>query len=252
MYQMNNKNHMNQNKDIKSLVLEKIQAGKINMKPRFYFVLKVVSLMAVAVLTLLTSSLLISFIIFSLVTSGKLFLFGFGARGFLMFFVLFPWPLLIIEVVLIVLLEWLIKKFKFGYRSSLSRLVFIILLASIAIGVIIDITPFHSSFLHRAEQSNLPLPVVGDYYRGIRRPPPTQEIFRGVVSDIGTSSFVLSQKADASEGTSSQKYIILLPPGVPQSAFPTVGDTVFVAGRLMPDSTVRAFGFQKFSGPDTD
>lgn len=238
MCQTNNKNKMNhmnenENKDIKSLVLEKIQSGKINMRPRFYFVLKVISLAFVAVLILLISSLLISFIIFSLAASGKMSLLGFGTRGFLMFFVLFPWPLLIVEIALIILLEWLIKKFRFGYRSSLSRLVFVILLISIAISLMINITPLHNTLQNRAEHRDLPF--VGDYYRGIRRPPPNQEIFRGTVSSVSTSSFVLDGK-----------YVINLPPNTSQ-LLPSPGDTVFVAGQLMPDGKVRAFGFQKFS-----
>jgi hypothetical protein len=240
---------MNQNKDIKSFVLDKIQSGKISMRPRVYFVLKVVSLVVVSVLTLLTSSLLVSFIIFSLVNSGKLFLLGFGLHGFLMFFALFPWPLFVVEIILIVLLEWLIKRYQFGYRTSLSRLVFVILLVSVVISAIINITPFHSTLLHRAEQRNLPF--VGDYYRGIRRPPSGQEIFRGVVSDVGTSTFVLNQRGDVGDG-GIQKYIIDVPPNVPRSVFPAVGDTVFVAGKLLPDNDVQAYGFQKFLSPDSD
>lgn len=239
---------MNENKDIKSLVLEKIQSGKINMRPRFYFVLKVAILILVAVLTLLVSSLLVSFIIFSLMASGMLFLFGFGLRGFLMFFLLFPWPLFVLEVVFIILLEWLVKRFKFGYRLSFSRLLLVILSLSVVIGVIIDITPLHRDFQHRAEQRNLPL--VGDFYREIRRPQPNQEIFRGVVSDAGTSSFVLNHKNDGA-GSSSQKYFVILPPDVPGFVVPSNGDVVFVAGKLMPDGTaISAYGFQKFSAPD--
>jgi hypothetical protein len=234
---------MNENKNIKSSVLEKIQTGKINMRPRSYFLLEVASLMFVAFLTLITSSLLISFIIFSLVSSGKLFLFGFGARGFLMFFSVFPWPMLIVEIALIVLLEWLIKKFKFGYRSSLSRLVFFILLVSIAIGTIIDISPLHNVLQRKAERRSLP--IVGSFYRGIRRPPPGQEIFRGTVSDVGTSSFVLRQDYGET-GTSTKEYVIILPPGTSRTTILTIGDMVFVAGRLMFDDTVHAYGFQKF------
>lgn len=242
---------MNQNNDIKNQVLEKIQTGKINMRPRFYFILGVVSLVVVSIVTLLISSLLVSFMIFSLVASGRLFLFGFGLHGFLMFFILFPWPLLIIEIAFIVLLEWLIKKFKFGYRSSLSRLVLVILLASIAISVVIGITPLHSNLQRRAERRNLPLPFVGDFYRGIRRPVPGQEIFRGVVSGVGTSSFMLSSKNDADE-TSNQNYVIILPPGSSHTVVPVVGDMVFVAGKLTSSSTVQAYGFQKFLSPDSE
>lgn len=252
MYPTNNKNYMNENKDIKNLILGKIKTGEICMKPHFYFVLKIVSLIVVSILVLLTSSMLISFIIFSLIASGKLFLFGFGARGFLMFFLLFPWPLLIIEIILIILLEWLIKKFKFGYRTSLSRLVFVILLISIVIGAVINVTPLHSSLQRRAERRNLPLPFVGDFYRGIRRPSLDQEIFRGVVSDVGTSSFALTQK----DATPGQKYVVRLPSNLPPNALqfvmPTIGDTVFVAGRLTPGNTIQAYGFQKFSSIDIE
>lgn len=240
---------MNQNKDIKSLVLEKIETGKINMRPRFYFMLQVVSLVVVALFTLLVSSLLISFIIFSLNVSGKLFLFGFGTRGCWVFFALFPWSLLIVEIALVILLEWLIKKFKFGYRSSISRLVFAILLVSLGISIIINIISLHSTLLRLAEQRNLPF--VGNYYRGIRRPPPGQEIFRGVVSDVSTSSFILNQKENAGD-ESNQKYLITLPLGMPQAIVLKVGDTVFVAGKLLSGNLVQAYGFQKFSSPDTE
>lgn len=240
----------NENNNIKNLVLEKIQTGKISMRPRFYFMLKVVALIFISVLTLLTSSLLVSFIIFSLVSSGKLFLFGFGLHGFLMFFLLFPWPLLLIEIALILLLEWLIKKFKFGYRTSLSRLVFVILLISIAISVMIVVTPFHKGLQHRAEKRGLPF--VGDYYRGIRRPLPSEEIFRGTVSSVGTSSFLLNQIIDVGDGTSSKIYVVTMPFRVPKNVMPEVGDTMFVAGHLLPDNIVQTYGFKKFSTSDSD
>jgi hypothetical protein len=42
-----------------------------------------------------------------------------------------------------------------------------------------------------------------------------------------------------------------VPAGMPQSALPTFGDTIFVAGHVMPDNTtVRAYGFRKFLTPD--
>ena len=248
MNQMNTMNE-NENKKLKDSVLEKIETGKINMKPRFYFVAEVTALIVVAILTLLTSSLLVSFIIFSLIASGKLFLLGFGVRGLLTFFVLFPWSLLIVEIIFIILLEWLIKKFKFGYRSSLTRLVFVILLISIALSVVIIITPFHNILQNRAEQRNLP--IIGSYYRGLRRPIPDQEIFRGVVSNVGTSSFVIDQSVDVDDNEASNSYYLIdLPPNVPSSFFPSVGDTVFVAGKLTSYDTVEAYGIQKFSTSD--
>ena len=137
MNENNNHNQINESslRDIKSHVLQQIQAGKISMKPKFHHLLKIISLVVVACFTLLISSFLVSFIVFSIVESGKLFLLGFGARGFLIFFFLFPWSLLVIEIAFIILLEWLIKKFKFGYRSSLTTLILVILCISILISI---------------------------------------------------------------------------------------------------------------------
>ena len=234
----------NENKNIKDQVILKIRAGEISMKPKLYFWILAIALIVMSILTFLTSCLLISFIIFSLVASGKVLLLGFGIKGFLLFFLLFPWHLLIIEIIFILILEWLIKKFRFGYRSSLSKLVFVILLISIIVSILINITPLHQDFERRAQQKELPL--VGDYYREIRYSTPQKEIFVGIVSGVGTSSFILTQVIDSGESTSSQSYVIHLPPNFSKQSLPYEGDKVFVAGQLMQEKSVNAYGFQKF------
>lgn len=243
---------MNENKNIKNEVLDKIKAGEINMRPKFYFLLNVIALIVIAVLALVTSSMLVSFIVFSLMASGKMFLLGFGLRGFMMFFVLFPWPLLIIEVAFIVLLEWLLKKFKFGYRTSFSRLIIAILAISLVVSAIITLTPIHNNMLRRAEKKDLP--IFGDYYRGIRRPAKGTEVFRGVVSSVGTSSFVLDQQMDGDVDSDDrvQSYLINLPQNISQENIPGVGEVVFVGGKLMPDNTVQAYGFKKLQKLDVE
>lgn len=237
-------------KNIKKEVLEKIESGKISMKPRFFFVFKLVSLMVVSIFVFLISSFLVGFIGFSLIASGKLFLLGFGLRGLLIFFLIFPWTLLMVEIVLILLMEWLIKQFKFGYRSSLSMLVLMIIVVSIGISVIINSTPVHEFLLKRAERRDLPT-FFGDYYGNIRKPAPGQDIFRGVVSDVGTSSFVLNQAEDISKGIYNQKYFVVLPSNFSEQV-PEFGDTVFVAGRLFPENMIEAFGLQIFNSSDID
>jgi len=234
----------NENKNIRSQVLEKITSGKINMTPRFYFVLKIVALVVVVLLTLMVSSLLISFIIFSLMASGRLVLLGFGARGFLNFFLLFPWLLLVVEILLLIALERLLKHFRLGYRSSFSTLIAVILCMSLVISVVINSTSFHRMLQDRAEKSGLPL--VGDYYRGLRRSQPNEEIFRGVVSDVSTSSFVLNPQLDSDDAV-IPKYIVFLPAGSASSSLPLAGDTVFVAGQLRAGNTIQAYGLQKLS-----
>ena len=258
---MNQMNHMNENnkqpnnqvdslRDMKSRVLAEIKTGKINMRPRFYFVIQVVALIVVAFITLLISSFLVSFIIFSIVESGRMFAFGFGLRGFFIFFALFPWVLFLIEIGLIVLLQWLIKQFKFGYRTSFAVLLLVILCVSVGISIIIESTPIHPALLRRAEQKSLP--IFGVLYRGIHRPPPQDGFIRGTISAISTSSFTMIQTIDADDGsTTAQTTNVILP--VPQLVGGlsvsglSVGDTVLVVGEQFKDHVIRAFGIQKLS-----
>ena len=111
-------NTPSQHDHFKDAVLEKIRKGEVQMRPKAYFILKILLLIITILCILITSSLLISFIFFSIRISGKFFLLDFGVRGVLGFLVHFPWKILMVEVILIILLEWLLKNFKFGYRNS--------------------------------------------------------------------------------------------------------------------------------------
>jgi hypothetical protein len=231
---------MNENEynKIKDRVLQKIQSGEVSMRPRFHFMLQLVALVLVVFFILMTSSLLISYVIFSLVESGRLVLLGFGFRGILTFFTSLPWMLILIEIVLIVLLEYLLKQFKLGYRSSFSTLFLVILCMSVAISLIIDSTSLHHTLQGRAEKGGLPF--VREYYRGIIRTLPNEEIFRGTAMVVGTSTFVLDSTTDG------EKYLVALPPGL-SLGLPEQGQMVFVAGILLPNNVVQAYGFQKLS-----
>lgn len=239
----NQMNNMNENNNIKAQVLDQIKTGKINMRPRFYFILQVVTLMVVAFIILLISSFLVSFIIFSIVESGRMFMLGFGFRGFFMFFLAFPWFILLIEVILIAILEQLLKHFKFGYRTSLAVLVLIIFCASIGLSIIIEYTPIHPTLLRSAEHKTLPF--FGGFYRSIHRPSSADGFIRGSIFSIGTSSFLMIQVGDSDDGsTSAQTTNIILPNAKAISGL-SVGDMVLVVGEQFRDHQIHAFGIQK-------
>ena len=230
------------NKNIKTHVLDRINGGKVSMRPRFYFVIKLFSLMAVALITLITSSFLVSFIIFSIVQSGRLFLLGFGFKGAAIFFIMFPWTVLLVEILLLILLQWQIRQFRFGYRSSYATLLLIILCSSIGLSLLIEITPVHPIMMRNAERKNLPF--VGDFYRDIHRPLPQQGLFKGVVSSIGTSSFILTKISDKDKDDIQEQANVILPNYASTTHF-VIGDTVLIVGEEMPGSGIRAFGIQK-------
>ena len=118
---MDDKN-TSQNNSLKNKVLGKIQAGEIHMKSKSYFVLRVILTIFVVLLILIISGLIISFILFSLKTSGRLFLLDFGMRGVMGFAFGFPWLLLFVDIVLLVILDYMLKSFRFGYHSPVVYL----------------------------------------------------------------------------------------------------------------------------------
>src|ERR1035437_5212484 len=111
-------------KDIENNVLEKIRQGDIRMRPRIYFVARIVAVIFVAIFALVVSVFVLSFAFFSVHESGELFLLGFGSRGLLTFFSLFPWFTLIVAVGLLFLFELLSRLFIFNYRQPILKIFF--------------------------------------------------------------------------------------------------------------------------------
>jgi len=232
---------MTNSEDIKKSVLEKITRGEVHMRPRIYFIIKIISVIVVAALALFASALVVSFAFFSIHESGELFLLGFGARGLTTFLSLFPWGALIVAILLIVLLEWLLKHFRFTYRVPLLNMIFSGLFLVILIGLLITVTPFHAMLLDKADKGELP--IVGELYESIHMPHEDQGEFRGVVMSMSSSTLTITHNdndADADDGTRT----VVVPANFDTSQV-KVGDRVYVAGD-MASGTVSAYGVQRF------
>jgi len=228
-----------QNDKIQEHVLEKIRSSEVRMRPKFYFSFKIVLLCIVLLGILVISSFLFSFIIFTIRISGHLFLLGFGEKGFQAFFLLFPWKFLFLDLILILVLEWIVKQFRLGYRSPLAYLLCGIFFLTVIFGTLIDLAHVHEALLHKADQRGLP--VMGDYYEHLRRPPPDQGVVSGFVEEASGTSF--SIESAGMYGTSTMIWKVILPPGVTILGL-TKGDEVLVAGDL-DGNMIRAYGIKK-------
>ena len=238
----------NDNATLQKNILDKIRNDEVTMRSKNYFAFKVVLLVIVAVLVLLTSSLLVSFIFFSVSVSGRLLLLGFGWRGFEVFFITFPWGTLLIDIIFVVLLESLLKKFQFGYRNPILYTLGSILLITVFIGIVIEKTPFHDSLLHREETQTLP-PVIGSFYIDVKRPPHERGVFRGTVASIDGNTFVLQSgdiDPDLDDATSSLSLRVVLGSNVMASSLVSVGETIFVAGNIT-NGNIYPYGITKIS-----
>jgi hypothetical protein len=234
----------NLQQEIQQKVLERLKHGDVRMRSRTYFLGRIFLAAALSLLVLVLSAYVLSFIAFSIHESGEQFLLGFGVHGVEIFFALFPWLAILIDIVLILILEWLLQSFKFGYRISLLLLFGVVIVVSELIASAIALTPLHMSLLGMADRNNLP--VIGEMYESIRDSHDNQGIFRGSVASIQGNLIIITHNDDdhdADDGTRT----IILPSGYSTSTL-SIGDRVYVFGTAT-GTVIQALGVERLS-PD--
>jgi hypothetical protein len=156
--------------------IEKLK--KIEMKPKWHFILKtVLAVLAIFIISIVIL-FLFSFIMFSLRLNGFWFLFRFGTPGINAFFGFFPWFLIITSIILIIVLELLTKRFNFVWKRPIIYSLLIIIFLVLLFGFIVDRSNFHSKFFERAQENHLP--IFGSFYKDNKMLKPS-DIHRGIV-----------------------------------------------------------------------
>jgi len=218
-------------------ILEKIKSHQIKMRPKFYFVLKGILVMAAILIVGVFILFLISFIGFHLRASGVWYLPGFGLRALGPYFRLFPWILIIGSLILIVILEILVRRYSFAWRwPAFYSLLIIILIACIG-GFLIEKSLLHPELFWQAKKGNLPF-LIAPLYREFGAPK-FKDVHRGVVENVTENGFLLRKAND-------ELLTIIFEP---ETKFPfdqkvKEGDSVVVMGKR-EDDTVHAFGVTK-------
>ncbi len=223
-----------------SQVLERIRSGKVKMKPKIFFVLKALLLLGVAFLVLIVSTLLASFIFFGLRVGGHESLLGFGFHGFTTFLLLFPWPLALLDILLLAVLELLLRQFKFAYRRSLLYSFLVLAVVAGASGFLFDTeTRFHDDRFEESKRGALPPPFQGVYNGAHPRAPERLGVYRGFVTGIGEETFSMTHD-DQDNDADDRIRVVLPPPHFPLSSLEE-GDRVYVAGEER-EGVITAYG----------
>jgi hypothetical protein len=159
---------------IKEQILEKIRGNELRMKPRAYFTLRLIALGLVASLILVLTVFIFNFIFFSMRVSGHAHLFRYGFSGIVIFLALFPWTLLFADLLLVILLEHLLRRFRFASRQPILYVFLVLLALAISAGIFIDRTSdINERLLHHADRDELP-GALNEFYEGARRLPPPE------------------------------------------------------------------------------
>ena len=222
-----------QKSSLKDSVLEKIKSNSAPMRSGSYFAGQIFIVGALAVLVLVLSVAICNFIFFNIGLNGPGSFLVLGFHGFFEFLEVFPWGLLVLDVLCIGLLEWLLRKFRFGYKSPMVYLLFGILVLVITLSIIIDCgTPLNDDLLHSADQHRLP-PPFSNFIEGERQPPPPDSgIYKGTITSLGMNMLTMSTL-----GTTS--VTVIAQPNDPVFPSLQVGEVilVFSNGLRNPNST---------------
>ena len=227
--------------NIKSRILADINSGKLEMRPKIYFTLKITALVLVVLAIVSISVFILNFILFSIRINSHEALLSFGPRGWEAFTHLFPWGLLIVDVLLIVLLITLVRHFKLGYKIPILHLLTVLIVLTVAAGVFLDRgTPFNDRMYERGGRG-LPNPIMKMYKHAHRPLPPGGGVCLCTILAIEGNTLTVQ---DTRNGTTTLTVVL---PSDNKRATTTnlqVGDVVLIAGTEEGD-TIQAFGVRK-------
>src|SRR6185503_9289372 len=234
--------------NMKDAILRKINAKELSMHPRYYFALRVAALVAVSIGVLLVSVFICNFLLFSIrVNSADSYLY-FGLRGWGAFLSFFPWDLFTIDVLLVGTLLWLLRQFKFGYKSPMLYIVLGLILITVAAGAFLDrATDINDRALRAADDDRLPGLLDMFYGTARRMPPPGHGVCKCVIVSIQNGMLTLVDLRDA-----STTFTAVMPQDDPRATTSGLepGDVIFVAGDR-GSTTVHAFGIRKLPEEET-
>jgi hypothetical protein len=225
---------------IQESILRRIRMGELSQRPRAYFMLKVAAIVLTALAVLLVSIFIFNFILFSIRINSRDVLLGFGPRGVAAFLHFFPWSLLIFDIGLVLLLQWMLRWFRFGYKTPVLYLLLGLLVATASAALALDRgTSFNDSLLAHADRHELFL--VGGFFEAARRPG-SGGICKCTITAIAGNMLTVE---DTRSGTTTLLHVFL-PHDDPRATTTglSAGDVVFIAGDVDGD-VIRAFGVRK-------
>ncbi|MDZ7798987.1 MAG: hypothetical protein U5L76_05325 [Patescibacteria group bacterium] len=144
------------NSNLAQKINKTIKEKKIKMRSRFSVMAEKLGLESAAVLLILISILIIGLIGYVLIESGALEFTDFGWSGFGIVFLKFPYELLIIAIVLIIITGYILKSFDFSYKNNFSLIIVLIVFGVILFGLTTAAFNIPRKIHNLAQEKNIP------------------------------------------------------------------------------------------------
>jgi hypothetical protein len=176
------------NSPLEEKILKAIHEHRVSMRPHWRYTLRAIGI--IALLGIIAVYLLFhaSFFFYALRQNGSLLLPGFGKNGISRLLNSFPWGILAIGLILMVILSALIGRRTRAYRLPfIYTILFVVGVASL-VSLVIAWSPFHEKFSQMAVDDKLP--IITPFYQQYATEEP-QETFIGEITKIEDNQFTL-------------------------------------------------------------
>jgi len=224
----------NHEETLQSVVMNKIHAGGVHMRPRWQFVFISALYLLGALITLLAILYLASLSVFLLRDSGVWFAPTFGARGWFALAHSLPVYMILFVVLFVLLLQFLVRRYAFVYKRPLLASLATIVLVVLVGGFFISQTSLHHDIAQYARGVGAP-PPLGALYG---RPPHPDGFFPGTIVATSSTGFVIKDP----DGDRTLTVMIDRHTQLPDADDFQVGSRVLVIGDQMASDTIKAFG----------
>lgn len=211
-----------QNKSIQDNVLAAIEAGRVQMRPRWQFVLQG-ALMAVGlVLSALALLFTGSFIIFVLQQNGTWFAPAFGGPGVRELFMAMPLIFIAVALIFVILLQILVRRYAFSYTQPVLYSVMGVAAFVVLGSLLVAQSHVHEGLFKQAREERLP--VVGGFYKQFGNPH-AERVIPGLIVELFDKGFVMIDPH-------AETITVIVAPNTqfPNGRDINVGDNVIVLG----------------------
>jgi glucan phosphoethanolaminetransferase (alkaline phosphatase superfamily) len=161
---------MEKNKEldlIEKKVLDSIKSGKVHMKPRWYFVLRISLIVTILFSAFFALIYLLSFIGLVFYEKKIFDLLNLGPRGLRAFMSAIPWVVIFVSMLSFSLLYVLIKRYSFVYKKPLAYSFFGLVFIVVLLGFVINVIDSNFRFARIGEKpKDIILGPMHKYYRG--------------------------------------------------------------------------------------
>ncbi len=216
-------------------IINTIKTGEAKMHSRAYFFAQAALVILGAVLLFLLILFVATFIIFALQENGGFFAANFGLAGWGVFFASLPWTMLLLSLALVLVLWILLRRYSLVYHQPFLYVLLVLIVAISLLCLFIPASSIHGG-IYRYLSRN-PIPVMSGVYEF--ETAPANDVYRGQVVTLSTSSFVLANDF-------GQTSTVLVMPAVASSELSEInlGDYVIVFGHGVATATIQASGLE--------